>query len=626
MQKVVTLLEKHVQWIVLGLGGLYLLWMVWAYVLNSPVAVPVGGREADPGKVDQLVYDEKATVLEGRMKQGVNINFPPPQDPVQKFLTALEGGTQHGTLPPLVFTPPTGKLDATRPGQPVPDGAQQQPVAAIEQMENLPAVPAASGLETRRGRSTVAVPDPAGAVDPQFAALGPVRSVDRDWVTVRYTINPADIVKAFEAAKVPQQFMKTQFLRAELVRQELQPDGTWGTDIFISPLKISTLPPFPQPGDRVAIAQYNEWSRANQPEIVQPAFYAVTKGDWWRVPGEEELAQVQQPEQQGVPFDPQQYLDPKADLSKLTNEQKREVARARQDARAAQRQQQRPQRTPAGQQGGGGEFGPGGGGGGGQRGGGGGGRGPGQAYDPNRPPGYRQPMQQGGGGLPQPGEFGAPGFGPSGEFGPGSVTNQPMQPQAGNYAALFPIPNGEFDPRTVEKGVTGWVHDDTVEPGKTYRYKIRYRIKSPVFQTFNVMKVQAQADQFDLIAPDSEWTSPITIPALTNFFIAANFDADSTRNVRFDVFKFQDGTLHAQAFTAGPGDSIGRLDKGVDFATGYSVVDIRRDLKNNASFVLISDPAGRLMQRTFRGDQEDPELRKLRQQRDGQASAGGAGG
>lgn len=618
MQKVVSILEKHVQWIVLGLGALYLLWMVWSYVLNSPVAVTVDGKAVEPGKVDQLVYDEKATVLDARMKQGVSINFPTPQDPVQKFLTALEGTSQYPSLPPIVFTPPTGKVDALSSGPQVP-GVQQPTVAGIEQMDQLPTAPAATGLDTRRGRSTVAVPDPGGVVDPQFAAFGPVRSVDRDWVTVRYTVNPADIVKAFEAVKVPQPFIKTHFLRVELVRQELLPDGNWGPETVVQPLKISTMPPFPAASDRVAIAQYNEWSRANQPEIVQPLFYPVSKGDWWKVPGEEELTAEQLPPEQAVPFDPQQYIDPKADLSKLTMEQRREVAKARQAARAEQQRGTRQPRTPAGQQGGG-EFGPGGGG---QRGGGGGGggRGPGQAYDPNRPRGYAPPMQQGGGNMgPAGGEFG-PGYGPS-EFGPGNVPN-PAQPQQGNYATLFPIPNGEFDPRNVEKQITGWVHDDSVEPGKTYRYKIRYRIKSPVFQTFNVMKDQKLADQFDLVAPDSDWTSPLSIPALTSFFIAANFDADSARSVRFDVFKFQDGTLHSQAFSASPGDTIGRLDKDIDFVTGYTVVDIRRDLRNNSSYVLISDPSGRLIQRTFRADQDDPELKKLRQQRDGQASAGG---
>jgi hypothetical protein len=100
MQKVVSLLEKNVQWIVLGLGALYLLWIVWVYVLNSPVAVNVGGREVEPGKVDQIVHDEKATVLEGQMKSSRSgPPIDPPKDPVQQFLTALEGGRKFEDLP-----------------------------------------------------------------------------------------------------------------------------------------------------------------------------------------------------------------------------------------------------------------------------------------------------------------------------------------------------------------------------------------------------------------------------------------------------------------------------------------------------------------------------------------------
>ena len=37
MQKVIDFLEKHVQWVALGLGGLFLLLMVYLYVLTPPV-------------------------------------------------------------------------------------------------------------------------------------------------------------------------------------------------------------------------------------------------------------------------------------------------------------------------------------------------------------------------------------------------------------------------------------------------------------------------------------------------------------------------------------------------------------------------------------------------------------
>jgi hypothetical protein len=606
MQKIVGLLEKNVQWLVLALGGAYMLWMIWSYVFTAPVSVDVGGRSLAPGEVDDHVYREKAQLLDEQMRRTVAVPNVTPPDPVQSFMAALENRTNFGTLPPVVFTPPTGKLEvlASAGG----DAAAQPNDAGAAKVEKLPAIAAATDLKARRGRSTVAIPDPAGQVEPTLGNLGPVRILDKDWVSVRYLIGKDALAKSFEEAKVPQFFMKTLILRAELVRQEKQPDGSWGSETVLAPLRGSKLQPYPAPSDRVAMAQYNEWARANQQEILQPAFYGVTKGDQWGVPGEE-LNEATS----SVPFDPRNYLDPKSDLSKLTKEQKDQVLAARREAAAEadrQRREQRGQprqRQPSGGEGG--EFGPGGG----QRG---GGRGPGfQASDPDRPRNYQVPNE----GQPRGFQPGGGEFGPSGaEFSPGAPNQQ--QSPAFN-PANFPIPNGDFDPRAVDKDLTGWAHDDSVEPGKIYRYKIRYRVKNPVYQTFNVTSPQALAEQFDLISIDSEWTHDVSVPALTSFFIANNFDADSARSVKFDVFKFQDGVLHTQSFVAAPGDVIGRKDKTVDFNTGWTVVDIRRDLRSSGSYVLLTDSTGRLEQRLYDVDKNDPELKKLRQQAGAQAAA-----
>jgi hypothetical protein len=44
MQKVVELLEKHVQWVALGLGVVWLLLMTWTYVINPPAEVTIGSE------------------------------------------------------------------------------------------------------------------------------------------------------------------------------------------------------------------------------------------------------------------------------------------------------------------------------------------------------------------------------------------------------------------------------------------------------------------------------------------------------------------------------------------------------------------------------------------------------
>src|SRR5436309_1106181 len=80
MQKVVVFLEKHVQWLAIALGAVYLLWMVWSFVLNDPTTVKLAdGTSASPGKVDQHIYEDSATKLQGQMQHEVPVKIPVPE-------------------------------------------------------------------------------------------------------------------------------------------------------------------------------------------------------------------------------------------------------------------------------------------------------------------------------------------------------------------------------------------------------------------------------------------------------------------------------------------------------------------------------------------------------------------
>ena len=66
MQKTLDFLEQHVQWLALGLAGLVLLWVTYAYVL-TPVTIKVGSRELTPGEVDVAVKRDAADNFAGRL-------------------------------------------------------------------------------------------------------------------------------------------------------------------------------------------------------------------------------------------------------------------------------------------------------------------------------------------------------------------------------------------------------------------------------------------------------------------------------------------------------------------------------------------------------------------------------
>jgi len=80
MRKVLDFLEKNVQWLAIALGGVYLLWMVWSYVINPVVKVPgVDPQNAlSPGTVDEYIAEHNAAKLDEAMKRERPVQFPAP--------------------------------------------------------------------------------------------------------------------------------------------------------------------------------------------------------------------------------------------------------------------------------------------------------------------------------------------------------------------------------------------------------------------------------------------------------------------------------------------------------------------------------------------------------------------
>ena len=83
------------------------------------------------------------------------------------------------------------------------------------------------------------------------------------------------------------------------------------------------------------------------------------------------------------------------------------------------------------------------------------------------------------------------------------------------------------------KDVEIWAHDDTVVAGKTYRYKMRYRLKNPIFGAANAREPPdaggaVRAGQRVL----ASGRTPITVPSLVNFFVAGGKVPGRTRSLR----------------------------------------------------------------------------------------------
>jgi len=188
-----------------------------------------------------------------------------------------------------------------------------------------------------------------------------------------------------------------------------------------------------------------------------------------------------------------------------------------------------------------------------------------------------------------------------------------------------------------------WFHDDSVEPGKTYRYRLRVKLWNRYVGRRASLKDPSQADQ-TLLA--SEWslpTAPLTVAPKRHFFVRSPVFGEPAASV--DVFTWYKGNWLKEDFKVRVGDVIGNalevktgeLDKDdkpkkerVDFSTDALVLDLRVDepvllrraagkagefsYREAKSLVLVYlDPAdGQVKERIADVDRSDPLYTKLK--------------
>lgn len=144
------------------------------------------------------------------------------------------------------------------------------------------------------------------------------------------------------------------------------------------------------------------------------------------------------------------------------------------------------------------------------------------------------------------------------------------------------------NPNSADEDPAVWVHDDSVEPGKTYRYRLRVEIWNRYVGRRAALRDPAQAEKSVLVGEWSEPGDPVAVDPKSLFFVKSKGPgADPAASV--DVFAWYAGNWFRESFTVGVGDAIGEPkeikvgdgDDGkpqrdtVDFATRAVVLDIR---------------------------------------------------
>jgi hypothetical protein len=203
------------------------------------------------------------------------------------------------------------------------------------------------------------------------------------------------------------------------------------------------------------------------------------------------------------------------------------------------------------------------------------------------------------------------------------------------------MPDIVSNPETGEPAV--WFHDDTVEAGKTYRYRMRVKLWNRYVGRVRSLKDPEQAKQPVVLGNWSYASEPITVTPSTYFFLSGSRPPDIAS---MEVWKWRAGRWLNERFDVSIGDIIGgvqtvrtgeynedgdEIRAPVDFTTGAVVLDLRFDepvkdrsrgkdeifsYRERISTVMTYlDPAdGQVKERILLSDRRDPKKKELEEQ------------
>ena len=83
--------------------------------------------------------------------------------------------------------------------------------------------------------------------------------------------------------------------------------------------------------------------------------------------------------------------------------------------------------------------------------------------------------------------------------------------------------------------------------------------------------------------------------------------------IRFDIFRYHNGAQERQSAEFGPGDKIGRPERDIDFVTRWTIVDFRRDARDQDNVILVDDE-GNTAIRNLGSDRNNPLYKKLQEE------------
>jgi hypothetical protein len=428
-------IEQHLDKLILGIIGLICLGLLWIYIFSNPFGPEINGRKESPGSL-QSRLEQKKDRLRERI-DGTQISTPVV---APDFITGFE----------QMLACSIPQIDASV--YPLTPGIGSQSMESDREYV-VPEIPALQDVKIAYIRGAAYLPTEEVTPEVPYASVE-TKIGDLDFVTVSARLDVKRLIQQFKSSfegigvRYKDPTLSTPVAaRIELQRRIQKEDGSWGEwEVVPIPQTVAyrktfenlpmTIDQLGGGGVHVQIAQYKDTLK--QSSLLQPPPYdfASSRYQYWMAP---------------------QFLE---EVQKLQQQQRDEAKR-----------QQREAASAAGGPGGGPT-------------------GPGMAGE-GMGPGGRQPRQ------PQPvrpqrpetGRGGrTPGATPDmgGEMGPGGLaTDRPGRPvvRQRTMEDVYRDYQKEIlvgDWWTRNEPLLVWAHDDTIQPGKIYQYRIRAGLFNPI--------------------------------------------------------------------------------------------------------------------------------------------------
>jgi hypothetical protein len=552
--------QQHAEKIALGLGVAVLLGVAATqFVLGNPNEIQLDNQPVAPGEIGDLLT-QRADRLQGRLNQDSPIQSMELPSYAESFSKLYELDTTPRE-PLAVFD--QGPLARTWVNIVSPDYPEKI----------LPTPPAVGAPFVRAGHGVLAqeFSEPVSAIRQMIGSPDPA---DFQYVSVLGEFPMEDWISRLRAPDVPADNRIDEGLWADrlavagvtLVREEQDPDtGEWGDRTVVEPLPgqlAFTSGPGPQMPGQLSMEQAQEVEQlilSNQVSFTRPDFPPIQNGPWLPPTGQNRVFTAEEAQRIRDLEDDIERLE--RNIDRLTGEdsaaERRPAERARgadmgvpeefdMDPRSSGPSQRRTGRTSADR---------------GDR---------GADREARQLEAQLQELDELRSELNdllgieldptvdrRMNDFGADPSMPDFEDGRGMRGPEMMGPRMGRDS----FGSGRST-TIVPDTVTVWAHDLTVEPGKTYRYKISVAVLNPLFRNPRLTPEQRRENQNRIAVGPSEadledvdWSAAVTTDP-EHYFFALSGSRD-TKRATFEVWTVFDGLWRRSEFVEYPGNEIG---------------------------------------------------------------------